>query len=128
MIWARPLSSADAAGPLWKRSGLTPEGVGLVRSGLESHALVTGLDEAHRELLAELVGAAWAGGSGDAAIVRYSRLAVESWFARMGLSELGVALSRLLLLDAMAMEWSSIRIQRNPACPVCGGRHAGTVE
>ncbi len=100
MIWARPLSSADAAGPLWKRSGLTPEGVGLVRSGLESHALVTGLDEAHRELLAELVGAAWAGGSGDAAIVRYSRLAVESWFARMGLSELGVALSRLLLLDA----------------------------
>lgn len=100
MIWARPLSSADSAGPLWKRSGLTPEGVGLVRSGVESHALVTGLDEANRELLAELVGAAWAGGSKDAAIIRYSRLSVESWFARLGLSELGVALSRLLLLEA----------------------------
>lgn len=30
---------------------------------------------------------------------------------------------RLLLLDAMSMDWSSIRIQRNPGCPVCGGRH-----
>ena len=83
-----------------KRSGLTPEGVGLVRSGLESHALVTGLEEDSRELLAELVGAAWAGGSADAAIIRYSRLSVESWFTRLGVSELGVALSRLLLLDA----------------------------
>lgn len=114
MIWARPLSRADSAGPLWKRSGLTPEGVGLVRSGVESHALVTGLDDDSRELLAELVGAAWAGGSGDAAIVRYSRLAVESWFTRLGLSELGVALSRLLLLEvppaptklgAQQLEW-----------------------
>ena len=32
---------------------------------------------------------------------------------------------RLLLLDAMAMEWTSIRISRNPACPVCGERHSG---
>jgi hypothetical protein len=30
----------------------------------------------------------------------------------------------LLLLDALAMDWTSIRIARNPACPVCGGRHA----
>ena len=30
---------------------------------------------------------------------------------------------RLLLLDAMSMEWTSIRIARNPACPVCGSRH-----
>ncbi|MGB7481033.1 MAG: molybdopterin-synthase adenylyltransferase MoeB [Burkholderiaceae bacterium] len=29
---------------------------------------------------------------------------------------------RLLLLDARAMEWSSIRVARNPACPVCAGR------
>jgi molybdopterin/thiamine biosynthesis adenylyltransferase len=35
---------------------------------------------------------------------------------------------RLLLLDAMSMEWSSIRISRNPACPVCGGRHTGASE
>lgn len=99
MIWARPLSRTDSAASLWIRSGLTPEGVGLVRSGLESHALVTGLTEATRELLAELVGAAWAGGAGDAAVIRFSRLSVENWFARLGLSELGVALSRLLLSE-----------------------------
>lgn len=29
---------------------------------------------------------------------------------------------RLLLLDARAMEWSNIRIARNPACAVCGGQ------
>ena len=99
MIWARPLSRADSAAALWIRSGLTPEGVGLVRSGLESHALVTGLTQDTRELLAELVGVAWAGGAGDAAIIRYSRLCVENWFGRLGLSELGVALSRLLLSE-----------------------------
>jgi molybdopterin/thiamine biosynthesis adenylyltransferase len=32
---------------------------------------------------------------------------------------------RLLLLDAMSMEWTSIRLQRNPDCRVCGGKHAG---
>ncbi len=114
MIWARPLSRADSAASLWIRSGLTPEGVGLVRSGLEQHALVTGLTEQTRELLAELVGVAWAGGAGDAAVIRYSRLAVENWFSRLGLSELGVALSRLLLsehppaptrLGAQKLEW-----------------------
>lgn len=99
MIWARPLSRADSAASLWIRSGLTPEGVGLVRSGLEFHSLVTGLDETARELLAEVVGAAWAGGAGDAAVIRYSRLSVESWFSRLGSSELGVALSRLMLSE-----------------------------
>lgn len=29
---------------------------------------------------------------------------------------------RLLLLDARSMEWTSIRIARNPACAVCGGQ------
>jgi len=28
---------------------------------------------------------------------------------------------RLLLLDALHMEWHSMRFQRDPACPVCGG-------
>lgn len=99
MIWARPLSRADSASPLWTRLGLTPEGVGLVRSGLESHALVTGLTDDSRELLAELAGAAWVVGAGDSAVVRYSRLSVENWFSRLGLSELGVALSRLLVSE-----------------------------
>jgi len=30
---------------------------------------------------------------------------------------------RLLLLDGLNMEWSSIRIARNPACPVCADGH-----
>ncbi len=96
MIWARPLSSADSADVMWIRSSLTPEGVGLLRSGLETQALVTGLSDDARELLAELVGAGWVGGSGDAAIIRYSALSVENWVVRLGGSELGVALGRLL--------------------------------
>lgn len=32
---------------------------------------------------------------------------------------------RLLLLDSLAMEWTSIRIARNPECPVCGALHRG---
>jgi bacteriocin biosynthesis cyclodehydratase domain-containing protein len=29
---------------------------------------------------------------------------------------------RLLMLDARAMEWTEVRVDRNPACPVCGAR------
>ncbi|MGE3390091.1 MAG: ThiF family adenylyltransferase [Gammaproteobacteria bacterium] len=29
---------------------------------------------------------------------------------------------RLLLLDALNMEWQTMRFQRDPACPVCGSR------
>ena len=29
---------------------------------------------------------------------------------------------RLLLLDALTMEWRSIRLQRDPACAVCSRR------
>ncbi len=29
---------------------------------------------------------------------------------------------RLLLLDALAMEWRALRLSRDPACPVCGSR------
>jgi len=29
---------------------------------------------------------------------------------------------RLLMLDALSMRWHSVRVKRNPACPVCGGR------
>jgi len=29
---------------------------------------------------------------------------------------------RLLLLDALHMEWRSVRLPADPACPVCGGR------
>jgi molybdopterin/thiamine biosynthesis adenylyltransferase len=30
---------------------------------------------------------------------------------------------RLLLLDARSMEWTQIKVMRNPGCPVCGARH-----
>ena len=30
--------------------------------------------------------------------------------------------ARLLMLDARAMDWTEIRLQRNPDCPVCAGR------
>ena len=29
---------------------------------------------------------------------------------------------RLLLIDALAMEWREVRVPRDPACPVCGNR------
>lgn len=32
---------------------------------------------------------------------------------------------RLLMLDGRAMEWTDIRLPRNPACPVCGTRTPG---
>jgi len=31
---------------------------------------------------------------------------------------------RLQMLDGRAMEWSEVRVARNPACPVCAGRDA----
>jgi molybdopterin/thiamine biosynthesis adenylyltransferase len=31
---------------------------------------------------------------------------------------------RLLMLDGLRMEWTSIKVARNPACPVCAARHA----
>lgn len=39
------------------------------------------------------------------------------------LAGIGTPLSgRLLLLNALDMSWRSIRVPRDPACPVCGGR------
>jgi len=29
---------------------------------------------------------------------------------------------RLLMLDALSMQWHSVRVRRDPACPVCSGR------
>ena len=37
------------------------------------------------------------------------------------LTNIGTTLaSRLLLLDGLTMEWNDIRLNKNPACPVCG--------
>ncbi|MDB5807693.1 MAG: dinucleotide-utilizing protein [Betaproteobacteria bacterium] len=48
--------------------------------------------------------------------------AAETLKVLMGIGE---SLSgRLLLLDALNMEWRSIKVPRDPACPVCGARHA----
>jgi molybdopterin/thiamine biosynthesis adenylyltransferase len=30
---------------------------------------------------------------------------------------------KLQMLDGRGMEWNEMRLQRNPACPVCGGKH-----
>jgi molybdopterin/thiamine biosynthesis adenylyltransferase len=30
---------------------------------------------------------------------------------------------RLQMLDGRGMEWSEVRLQRNPSCPVCGVHH-----
>lgn len=39
------------------------------------------------------------------------------------IAEVGVSLAgRLLLLDALAMQWREVRVPRDPQCPVCGGR------
>ncbi|WP_295752047.1 HesA/MoeB/ThiF family protein [Undibacterium sp.] len=51
-----------------------------------------------------------------------SMQAAEALKVIMGI---GKSLSgRLLLLDAQNMEWTTIKVARNPACPVCGQKHA----
>jgi len=30
---------------------------------------------------------------------------------------------RLLMLDGLSMEWTTMRIARQRSCPVCGGAH-----
>jgi molybdopterin/thiamine biosynthesis adenylyltransferase len=51
-----------------------------------------------------------------------SMQAAEALKVIMGI---GQSLSgRLLLLDAQNMEWTTIKVARNPACPVCGQKHA----
>jgi adenylyltransferase/sulfurtransferase len=38
-------------------------------------------------------------------------------------AELGESLDgRLLMLDSLAMQWHTVRVKRDPACPVCAGR------
>ena len=46
--------------------------------------------------------------------------AVEAIKLLTGLGE--PLVDRLLVLDALAMEWRSFRLRRDPACPVCGKR------
>jgi molybdopterin/thiamine biosynthesis adenylyltransferase len=42
------------------------------------------------------------------------------------LAGIGTSLAgRLQLLDARAMEWTEVRVGRDPACRVCAGRHGG---
>ncbi|MFT3708492.1 MAG: dihydropteroate synthase [Archangium sp.] len=61
---------------------------------------MSGLTDANRELLAELVDTSWVGGAGDAAVIKYSPHAVEAWLARLApQSELAIALSRLVQLE-----------------------------
>ena len=40
------------------------------------------------------------------------------------LAQTGTSLSGyLLMLDARSMEWTRLRVQKNPACSVCGAEH-----
>jgi molybdopterin-synthase adenylyltransferase len=40
------------------------------------------------------------------------------------LAGVGTSLAgRLQMLDARGMEWTEIRVARNPGCAVCGQRH-----
>ena len=45
--------------------------------------------------------------------------AVEAMKVLMGIGE--TLTGRLLLLDAMTMEWRTLKLRKDPACPVCGG-------
>jgi bacteriocin biosynthesis cyclodehydratase domain-containing protein len=43
------------------------------------------------------------------------------------LADLGQPLrGRLLMLDARSMEWTEVKLGRQPGCPVCGSRPAAT--
>ena len=47
--------------------------------------------------------------------------ALQAMEAAKLLMEAGVTLNgRLLLLDAKASEWRTVRVKKDPACPVCG--------
>ncbi|MCW7541513.1 molybdopterin-synthase adenylyltransferase MoeB [Aquabacterium sp. A7-Y] len=49
--------------------------------------------------------------------------AVQAAEALKLLAGIGTSLAgRLQMLDALSMQWSEIRVPRNPACPVCGRR------
>lgn len=116
MIWARPLSidGAYEAHPLLARTGLSPSERGLVAGSLERIAVVTGLDEQSREALADVVDAAWIGGSRDTAILRYSRSSVQGWCAHLKAQPaLAEALSRLEVaaVPLAAAEWGGKRFE-----------------
>lgn len=135
MIWARPLRLAASSAPLWARSGLPPQAVQLLEAGRESYALVTGLSDVDRELLADVVDAAWVGGSGDAAVIQYSKLAIETWCEKLEASpELTQALSRLVFSvpsPSLGFEWGGRTrimgiVNVTPDSFSDGGRHDTT--
>jgi bacteriocin biosynthesis cyclodehydratase domain-containing protein len=33
---------------------------------------------------------------------------------------------RLLMLDGLSMEWTTMRVARQPSCPVCGAMHGNS--
>ena len=47
-----------------------------------------------------------------------SMQALEAIKLIMGIGE--ILMGRLLLLDGLTMEWQTMRLKRNPACPTCG--------
>ncbi|MGV3620846.1 MAG: dihydropteroate synthase [Archangium sp.] len=107
MIWARPLHLAVSSA-LWARLGLGVEIVESLEAGRESYALVTGLGVSEREALAHVVGASWVGGTGDAAVIRYSQRSLEAWSKAFGDHAIARALTRLLVTapePSLGFEW-----------------------
>ncbi len=45
--------------------------------------------------------------------------ALEAIKLRLDIGE--TLVGRLLLLDSLSMEWNTMRLRKNPACPTCGG-------
>lgn len=133
MIWARPLHLAVSSA-LWARLGLGAEIVESLEAGRESYALVTGLGVSERELLAHVVGASWVGGTGDAAVIKFSRHAIDAWVPQFGEHLIARALRRLLpntLEPSLGFEWGGRTrimgiVNVTPDSFSDGGQHAST--
>ncbi|RAB05671.1 putative PEP-binding protein, partial [Burkholderia multivorans] len=51
-------------------------------------------------------------------------IALPLFLKRFDFLSIGTTLNgRLMMLDSLRMEWTTMKIARQPDCPVCGKRH-----
>lgn len=103
MIWARPLScDGGALDPaMAARVGLSQSEGLAARRNLERVALLTGLDEHARVVLARALGQRWLGGTTDAGLAHVSVEAFDEWAPELAHDpRLLDAFRRFLALDA----------------------------